>query len=160
MENGLKINLNNQEKDLLLQDLSSRLPYGVKIDIPDLFISTKNNIEVLNEIFCGDDGEFRCNDSGMLIKYVKPYLFPLSSITEEQMEELEELCNMYTPDDDYWPYAYKGITILYKHVLDDGYKFSSSFNTDVIDWFNKNHFDYRGLIPMGLANDATGLNIY
>jgi hypothetical protein len=30
----------------------------------------------------------------------------------------------------------------------------------VEDWFNKNHFDHRGLIPMGLANDATGLNIY
>ena len=29
-----------------------------------------------------------------------------------------------------------------------------------MDWYNKNHFDYRGLIPMGLANDATGLNIY
>ena len=28
------------------------------------------------------------------------------------------------------------------------------------DWCHKNHFDYRGLIPMGLANDATGLNIY
>ena len=30
----------------------------------------------------------------------------------------------------------------------------------VIDWCNKNHFDYRGLIPKGLAIDATGLNIY
>jgi hypothetical protein len=30
----------------------------------------------------------------------------------------------------------------------------------VVDWFNKNNFDYRGLIPMGLAIDATGLNIY
>ena len=31
---------------------------------------------------------------------------------------------------------------------------------DIIDWFNKNHFDYRGLIEKGLAIDATGLNIY
>lgn len=30
----------------------------------------------------------------------------------------------------------------------------------LIDWFNKNHFDYRGLIPMGLANDATNTNVY
>lgn len=30
----------------------------------------------------------------------------------------------------------------------------------LIDWFNKNHFDYRGLIEKGLAIDATGLNIY
>jgi hypothetical protein len=32
--------------------------------------------------------------------------------------------------------------------------------TDVIDWLNENHFDYRGLIEKGLAIDATGLNIY
>ena len=31
---------------------------------------------------------------------------------------------------------------------------------DTIDWFIKNHFDYRGLIPKGIALDATGLNIY
>ena len=30
----------------------------------------------------------------------------------------------------------------------------------LVDWLNKNHFDYRGLIEKGLALDATGLNIY
>jgi hypothetical protein len=34
------------------------------------------------------------------------------------------------------------------------------WTTSTYDWFNKNHFDYRGLIPMGLAIDSTGLNIY
>ena len=33
-------------------------------------------------------------------------------------------------------------------------------NSDAIDWLNKNHFDYRGLIPKGLAIDATELNVY
>lgn len=65
---------------------------------------------------------------------------------------------MYTPDDDYYPYAYKGIKVLYKHVLDDNYKFN--FKIDVINWFNKNHFDYQGLIEKGLAIDATNKNIY
>ena len=51
-----------------------------------------------------------------------------------------------------------GIEVLYRHILDDNYKFT--VKTDVIDWFNKNSLDWRGLIPMGLANDATGLNIY
>ena len=38
---------------------------------------------------------------------------------------------------------------------------ASTFNHyEVYDWLNKNHFDYRGLIPRGLAIDATGLNIY
>ena len=81
-------------------------------------------------------------------------------MTEEQMEELKELCDMYTPDDGYHSYAYMGIKVLYKHVLDGNYEFSADFNTDVIDWLNKNHFDYRGFIEKGLAIDATGLNIY
>lgn len=136
--------MKQEDKELLLKDLCARLPYGVKIDIPDLFISTKNNIEVLNEIFCGDDGEFRCNDSGMLIKYVKPYLFPLSSMTEEQCYKLSSIRSEFQ---DCWKYIKTPIPL-------------SICNFEQIDWFHKNHFDYRGLIPMGLAIDATGLNIY
>ena len=65
------------------------------------------------------------------IEAVKPYLFPLSSMTEEQRNDLTK-------------FVANGIT-----------------NENIVyDWFNKNHFDYRGLIPLGLANDATGLNIY
>lgn len=61
---------------------------------------------------------------------IKPYLFPLSSMTEEQENQ-------------------------YREVI------ASSLNHyEVYDWLNKNHFDYRGLIPMGLANDCTNLNIY
>jgi hypothetical protein len=65
---------------------------------------------------------------------------------------------MHTPVDDYELHEYFGISVLYKYVNDDNYKFE--FETDVIDWFHKNHIDYRGLIPMGLANDCTNLNIY
>lgn len=62
--------------------------------------------------------------------FYKPYLFPLSSMTWEQE------CQ-------------------YREVI------ASSLNHyEVYDWLNKNHFDYRGLIPMGLAIDATGKNIY
>ncbi|MBQ2396454.1 MAG: hypothetical protein II304_05355, partial [Bacteroidales bacterium] len=75
---------------------------------------------------------------------IKPYLFPLSSMTEEQKKEY---CSL---------------------VWFDG--LSAGWNRDdaiilnevemLIDFYHKNHLDYRGLIPMGLANDATGLNIY
>ena len=123
--------MTQEEKELLIKDLCARLPYGVKIDIPDLFISTKNNIEVLNEIFCGDNSEFYCNNFGILIEYVKPYLFPLSSMTEEQKKE--------------W---------LYTLSSDDNITY------DTVDWCNENHLDYRGLIEKGLAIDATNLNIY
>ena len=145
-----------EQKDLLIKDLFTRIPYDVKVNCND---------KIYN--ICGIQGFNICclsNENNVNafttagVKYIKPYLFPLSSITNKQMEELEELCDMYTPDDDYNPYAYLGIKVLYKHVLDDGYKFK--FKTDVIDWFNKNHLDYRGLIDMGLAIDCTNLNIY
>ena len=62
---------------------------------------------------------------------IKPYLLPLSSMTEEQKKKW-----FYTLSSDY-------------HIT-----------YDTVDWCNKNHFDYRGLIEKGLAIDATGLNIY
>ena len=65
------------------------------------------------------------------IENIKPYLFPLSSMTEEQQINLTKFVAN----------GINGENILY-------------------DWYNKNHFDYRGLIPMGLAIDATELNIY
>lgn len=68
------------------------------------------------------------------IKRYKPYLFPLSSMTKEQSIEYGNLCERYCP--------------------------ASIYSMEMIDWFNKNHFDYRGLIPMGLAIDATGKYIY
>ena len=119
-----------EHKELLLKDLCARLPYKVKISIPELF-TNKKQVETLNEIFKGKDNLYRVNDSGLLIKYIKPYLFPLSSMTEEQEKEWS-----YTLSSDY-------------HIT-----------YDTVDWLNKNHFDYRGLIPMGLAIDATNLNIY
>ena len=62
-----------------------------------------------------------------------PYLFPLSSMTEE-----EKL-------------MYEGLMIGIDNI---------SYMLDVIDWLNSHHFDYRGLIEKGLAIDATGLNLY
>ena len=114
------------EKDLLLKDLCYRLPYGVKAqvynhwrdDIQDETI-TIENLHQLIETFS--------------IKDIKPYLFPLSSMTEDQKSQ----------------YSFFLTRII------DGYDASL-----LTDWLNKNHFDYRGLIPMGLANDATGKNIY
>ena len=126
--------MTQEDKELLLKDLCARLPYGVKISIPELWTSEKK-IEVLNEIFKGDDGEFRCNDSGMLIKYVKSYLFPLSSMTEEQKKEQEAHFTCIKHDMSFSICRY-------------------------MEWCYKNHLDINGLLSKGLANDATGLNIY
>ena len=127
--------MTQNEKDLLLKDLCARLPYFTKVQI-------KNEIVVLDSI-CDDDGyhfNFIGDDrEGVNIENIKPYLFPLSSMTEEQKREFDI-------------------------AMDMGY--AAAYNAEIncanrmIDFFNKYHLDYRGLIPMELAIDATGLNIY
>ena len=126
--------MTQEHKELLLVDICARLPYKVKISIPELF-TNKEQVETLNEIFKGKDDLYRVNDSGILIEYIKPYLFPLSSMTNEQKHEYQYITER-------WMY-------------DSSYSISDS-----TDWLNKNHFDYRGLIESGLAIDATNLNIY
>ena len=129
--------MTQEQKDLLLKDLCGRLPYGVKIQCGDYLFTfdeehmgigllytdfNRNPLEspkiILSGCYYGED--------------IKPYLFPLSNMTEEQRKEYHEL--LYNP----------------KHGI----------NIDYFDWCHKNHLDCRGLIPKGLAIDATGLNIY
>lgn len=138
-------------KDLLLKDLCGRLPYRVKVQI-------KNEIVVLDSI-CDDDGyhfNFIGEDrEGVNIENVKPYLFPLSSMTEEQKKEISKRYNYYN--------LYQSHVEITNHT--EGYwDNDNSCNLQdylwLEDWFNKNHFDYRGLIPMGLANNASGKDIY
>ena len=126
--------MTQEHKKLLLIDICARLPYKVKISIPELF-TKKEQVETLNEIFNGKDNLYHVNDSGILIEYIKPYLFPLSSMTNEQKHEYQYITER-------WMY-------------DSSYSISDS-----IDWLNVHHFDYRGLIESGLAIDATNLNIY
>ena len=77
--------MKQEEKDLLIKDLCARLPYSVKIQTPSNCWTSDEDICELKEIFKGDDGLFRIGDIGALIEYSKPYLFPLSSMTEEQL---------------------------------------------------------------------------
>lgn len=123
-----------EHKDLLLKDLCARLPYGVKVEIYKDEPPYKLK---------GYDGKDFLSDSGWdyLIEQCKPYLFPLSSMTEEQRKE----CNSYFAS---VPYYGDNIHIPYYFV------------ESLIDFYNKHHLDWRGLIPMGLAIDATDLNIY
>lgn len=118
--------MTKEEKQLLLVDLSARFPYNVAVDCKD------------------EVSRFTCYLTSDMLREIqnntcyweyKPYLFPLSSMTEEQKQEYQYITER-------WMY-------------DSSYSISDS-----IDWLNAHHFDYRGLIPMGLAIDATGLNIY
>ena len=128
--------MTQESKELLLKDLCARLPYGVKC------IVTKSRIEEGQK---GDMGKLVCiclegvnciSDIPFFSEFgnFKPYLFPLSSMTEEQEKEYNNL-NCYELG-------------CFPHT------------EEALDYLIKNHFDYRGLIEMGLAIDATGLNIY
>ena len=134
--------MTQKEKDLLLKDLCARLPYGVKVQMADGAIEELLNVNV---------NTFICNG---LRGLPKPYLFPLSSMTEEQKQEFLSVAGYERREEDCGCHTE---TYYYDMV---GHEHNFYPNSDVIDWLNKNHFDYRGLIEKGLAIDATGLNIY
>lgn len=123
--------MTQEDKDLLLQDLCARLPYDVKCKI-EMWIGcdvcTIYNINSIGYVEIVEDSD----TNGVSIERIKPYLFPLSNMTEEQKKEEYEICKYYL----------------------------NGYESKLIDFYHKNHLDYRGLISMDLANDATGLNIY
>ena len=137
--------MTQEHKDLLLKDLCARLPYGVKCENHN-HVYGKNIFKVTdirdNGYICGI-----INNRNYWAVFdpleLKPYLFPLSSMTEEQQKEYRKVCDL-------------DMTILENRPM-KGEPFPAMYNSQ--DWLDAHHFDYRGLIPMGLANDATGLNI-
>ena len=127
--------LNTFDKELLLKDLCARLPYNVICQV-EFKENGKYNSKVmlLSGIFT-DEAYFTTKGGSIYSNEYKPYLFPLSSMTEEQKQD-------------------------YQHIT-ERWMYDSSYSiSDSIDWLNAHHFDYRNLIQMNLAIDATGLNIY
>lgn len=125
------------EKELLAKDLSGRLDYEPYIKIEGCTNGCTNVF--LTGIYYDYEDYGAKNyyvNNGYDISRVKPYLFPLTSMTDKQREEE-------------------------KHLKEELYSFDANGNVFTLqDFYNKYHIDYRGLIPMGLAIDATDLNIY
>ena len=141
--------MTQEEKMLLIKDLSARLPYAVTVEHTSGFRGTLHDITV-HHMYDDNDNvydaicytDFFGDGDSIYIEYFKPYLFPLSSMTKEQRYELHDLIH--------------NLNVLAINGEIGDWIVSSS----EIDWYNKNHFDYRGLIEKSLALDATGLNIY
>ena len=140
--------MTQEDKELIFKELCARLPYHVKCKIwlkdgtteEGLLDLQHNYGNVLQDAFYYNK-----------IKDIKPYLFPLSSMTEEQLFEVQEILgkNEIEIGDGFLSIIDSGRnTITYLEIL------------AVLEWFYKNHFDINNLIPMELAIDATGLNIY
>ena len=162
-------------KELLLKDISARLPYGVlgqcEIDasydtefetIPQthkfkavaygfnedsLFVSPM--IENQDELECANE-EIA---DGVYILDFKPYLFPLSSLTEEQRNDISKL--LIETQNEFSPYGK-----LNMKGCDNLFICSVKQSNALINYCLTNHLDINGLIEKGLAIDATGLNIY
>ena len=129
--------MTQEYKELLLKDLCARLPYKpiVQIDGCGIWnlrgVDHDDSAKLRDRVIVWHGENDPSSKNSFPIINCKPYLFPLSSMTEEQQINLTKFVANGINDEN----------ILY-------------------DWYNKNHFDYRGLIPMGLAIDATKLNIY
>lgn len=134
-------NMTKEEKRLLLKDLCARLGYGVLVMVHDDEINEP--VELLSiypkrdkplEI---DDGWDENSSTYWNLEDVKPYLRPMSSMTEEERKEwfkqsrVEYDCEFHTEPT---------LSLCNCHLS--------------TDWLNKKMFDYRGLIPMGLALPA------
>lgn len=161
-----------EEKNLVVKDLCGRLPFHVKVAIDFKgyleVLPEDENLEYpyrknLNFILDFDNKTiediskephilyaYPCSerftmlrgytyelDYGVPVEFIKPYLRPMSSMTEEEREEFRKTGGVmsYSPQHDTWAI--------------------SAFAPEAYDWLNKNKFDYRGLIPMGLALEAT-----
>ena len=119
--------MDKKDKDLLIKDLCGRLPYLVKGlyqwkgNVPfDRELDGMLYDELYLSLYATEDSSF------------KPYLRPMSSMTEEEMIEFERLSFIYDASDGSMLFSEKGL-----------------------DWLNAHHFDYRGLIEKGLAIEVT-----
>lgn len=144
--------MTQEEKNLLLKDLCARLPYKVKVQ--DTYYKSLEPAPIWLLDLNIQKVRMFADEGYQSIEYIKPYLFPLSSMSEDQKYEFYLRFIVNDCNFDYFR----------ELCLDNGkwHKLLTSLLAveEIIDWFHKNHLDYRGLIPMGLAIDATGLNIY
>ena len=160
----IKSKMKQEDKILLVKDLCSRLPYGVRVcHMTSEFSGVLHDISVLHMYEGNSDSDKPDN----IVDYVadidffgdgypyeveefKLYLFPLSSISSKQLKEVSEILG-------------KEVEVFdnYLNIVDHTRNTFSYLELDALfDWFNKNHFDYRNLIEKGLAIDCTNLNMY
>lgn len=136
--------MKEEDKKLLLIDLCARLPYGVKVLMDDVTIGLLENISIVNDI--AYINKFTDNLFGTFeynIDEIKPYLRPMSSMTEEEEKE----------------YRKTQITKWIKSVdCTYGGYYNHRDTLKTFDWFNAHHFDYRELIKKGLAIEVTKEN--
>ena len=120
--------MTQEEKQLLLKDLYSRLLYGVKVEV-EYYDASLKDTHVFKDIV------LTIGNINKLFVYwvsVKPYLRPMSSMTEEEFKE------------------YHNLLI----DVDNSGLMNQRLITKIVDWLDEKMFDHRNLIPKGLALEA------
>lgn len=150
----------DENKDLLIKDLCTRLPYGVKCEVIDRgikVIGTLNSYTPLTDgskLFGLSDKEYDAPDkywqpkAQFSVEEIKPYLRSIRNMTEDEENELSKKYNLKIERNH--------ISIRYhsEGYWDDETECPTEEYLNLFDWFNKHHFDYRDLIEKGLAIEA------
>ena len=153
--------MTQEDKDLLLKDLCARLPYNVMCRVKFCYKYNDGtmrkghkdemlNIEILDVFLNGSDA----------VEKIQLYLRPMSSMTEEEVEEIRILlnnsnCGRVINKENF---AKEGFGVLWFTNMCPTECVGHTMMSIVIDWLNKHHFDYRGLIEKGLAIEVTEEN--
>lgn len=142
--------MTQEDRELLLRDLCARLPYGVKIELTwwvmgeGTYINTTLEPDHIEQLLNDEDGDTE----------IKPYLRPMSSMTEEEFTNLKEYSGLKYDQLDLASFqngTYKCLDFYLSEV-------PSAVVIKVFDWLNRYHFDYRNLIQIGLAIAVTKEN--
>ena len=129
--------MTQEEKQLLFKDLCARLPYGVKVDVNFYYATKELSCDLLQD-FISDE------------KSVRPYLRPMSSMTNEEQRELQS----------FFPGCSGNQWLDIEKETIEIFECSSTMtlylndSKRVIDFFNSHHIDYLGFIEDGLALEA------
>lgn len=129
--------MKQEDKELLLRYLSMALPYKIKVCLYEKETCILLGIDGYEVYLDVDSDSFR-------IESIKPYLRPMSSMTDEEKMEFDNFCVI---DELVW-----------KGNSDIGYKNQAIIMSNAIIWLLKKHFDFMDLIPKGLALEASEEN--
>ena len=135
--------MKQEDKELLLKDLCARLSYGVKVQ--DTYYSSLKPITPWLVDMIKHEVRLYADENWQSIENIKSYLRPMSSMTEEEEKELQQINHRF----------YKDRTYIYAGVFGaDDCGCTVWEMAEILNYLNTHHFDYRGLIEKGLALEA------
>lgn len=138
------------KENLLLKDICARLPYDVEAQVVSN-IEGESKPFIENKILTFNDVDSFIKMEGVVIG-IKPFLRPMASMTEKEKEQFEELT--YNEHEDFETTTGRRMILATDSDTGYGSEYFSKDISEIVDWLNCHHIDYRGLIKLGLALEA------